>query len=566
MSRQRIWEWKSGGRRRYTLTDAHSEENVALYSQPDAHSPFVHKNSNSENHLHSVSGGLNATEYEISGRGTWRTLWGEWARDSEDADDEQESHDEGEGDEEEEEVEAVEMMEVEVEEVGLDALTCHESKGGEKVGKLDQTDILDGEKDMIDLRSDTEVNENVLDALNGNSNIKAEEEDHLSENSEDYKESFLESKKFSGSWEALEREQLLKENLDDTHVAEKDEASVVDDDTRVRMYAKQCFDTHAWTSQDLRRFLLCKAKHELGGIPQSNLHGELDDSKREGIVEVQADQQQHRGNDLFEPFSQSSSTSNKINTTSIKPGIKKENRRKSLIPMRQLHQSLQKVPNKDISKPKNQTTSFTQGLNKRNTFPPRVSGNGNCCGSVDLNHIMRRDISPPPPRARLWSLPTIIVTNVRETSNNSKSIGNPCRISVTDTESDSETMNYLTVPKQHIPRNKSTGYRKKPNQKKVKQEKYQELENLEQNFTQSCKHLQDPFLLELPSLLEQKKQHDEGELGSLLSLWSGSWPIPNDSDGTSESDSYDPGSPPPDDRQPQTSPVTMEYKDSYVSM
>lgn len=128
-------------------------------------------------------------------------------------------------------------------------------------------------------------------------------------------------------------------------------------------------------------------------------------------------------------------------------------------------------------------------------------------------------------------------------------------------ESDSETMNLLTVPKQYSPRNKNTGFRNKHIQKKEKREKYEGIVNVGHALSRSCEDLQGP-LLELPNLMDQ----NEGELGSLLCLWSESWPLPSDPGDTSGLfEAYAPGSPQLDVRFPQKSQITMEYEDTCVS-
>lgn len=147
-------------------------------------------------------------------------------------------------------------------------------------------------------------------------------------------------------------------------------------------------------------------------------------------------------------------------------------------------------------------------------------------GSVQLDQMVRRDMSPPPPRPRLWSLPAIIITTTEDIT---KSPSPPSH-----SASLAASMNYLTVPYSPPRARPSPGT------------------TLEDTQSEPGPARRDSSAENLAS---------ESRLDSIMELWGDTWP---EEDGDGARKPFAMGSPPPDHR-PQSSTEYLEYEESFVS-
>ncbi|KAK3894175.1 hypothetical protein Pcinc_002051 [Petrolisthes cinctipes] len=240
---------------------------------------------------------------------------------------------------------------------------------------------------------------------------------------------------------------------------------------------------HFWTSQDLRQFLVTKAQLELGGpcppcFPTPGLE----------IVELKP---------------------RPVNPTITPPPPT------PVLPAAPVPMSPRPGPRPTGRSLRGRGRIATLGRHWR---WPR--------GSVQLDQMVRRDMSPPPPRPRLWSLPAIIITTTEDIT---KSPSPPSH-----SASLAASMNYLTVPYSPPRARPTTGT------------------TLEDTQSEPGHARQDSSSTE--------DLASGSRLDSIMELWGHTW-LEEEGDGTRKP--FAMGSPPPDHR-PQSSTEYLEYEESFM--
>lgn len=249
-----------------------------------------------------------------------------------------------------------------------------------------------------------------------------------------------------------------------------------------------------WTSHDLRQFLINKAQLELGG-PYAN------DST-----------------DSIEMKTYMKNTRNVATSRQVTPA--------PAIPT-----PPGAIPRPVPSRPRGRGTTAASALIRRHSRP-RMAFTRN---SLQLDQMMRRDMSPPPPRARLWSLPAIIVTATEDSSKTPSPPGH--------SNSLTNSMNYLTVPSAHAMRLR---------------------QDAEDTQSEPCTGNETTFSCEGLDKTVNRGLANSTKLGSIMDLWSGQWEVQDESEARGGRP-FSPGSPPPDPR-PQAAPEYLQYEESFVSV
>ncbi|KAG7175511.1 hypothetical protein Hamer_G022047 [Homarus americanus] len=249
-----------------------------------------------------------------------------------------------------------------------------------------------------------------------------------------------------------------------------------------------------WTSHDLKQFLINKAQLELGG-PYDN--------------------------DSVNSIEMKSYVHNNCNTLASR----------QVSPAPAIPTPPGATPRPVPLRPRGRGRTVASALLRRGGRARKT----NQRSSMQLEHVMR-DLSPPPPRPRLWSLPAIIVT----TFDNPLKTPSPPGFS----NSLSNSMNYLTVPNAHT---------------------YRPRQDTEDTQSEPCSTM-DAIM---PCVDSDKKTVPGGlasatKLGSIMDLWSGQWQVQEDRE-ASDGRPYPSGSPPPDPR-PQANPEYLQYEESFVSV
>ena len=284
---------------------------------------------------------------------------------------------------------------------------------------------------------------------------------------------------------------------------------------------------HAWTSLDLRKYIVRKAKEKLGPPRLSD-----DEEAQENLLV------DRKGNvnlvssckSLSNVSSNFMSTSNITISTTTTTTATTTSPTASCSRMLPQTSSINNVPHPVIPGCSNMSWRG---------YSPRFAGPR---GSMQFEHTRVRDFSPSP-RHRLWSLPSIVITNSDDSQTEP-----PPRSPSPDESSTCSSMSYLTVPPHHSPRHRT----------------HEASHHYNFNFNQSSdeddeipkprrsKSCQD--------VTEHKLRRSTHQLGSMMSLWSGDWEFSEDS-----ALPLAPGrdSPPPDSR--PAVPEYLEYEESFVS-
>ncbi|XP_069993072.1 chloride channel protein 2 isoform X5 [Penaeus vannamei] len=262
-------------------------------------------------------------------------------------------------------------------------------------------------------------------------------------------------------------------------------------------------ESYTWTSHDLRQFLLHKARLEHGGP-----YDHIDDDKNESFELTHAKNRRNAA-----AYRQRTSPPPPSASSPSPPPP---------------------CPSPGTPRPPARGTRASAAAILRAQWRPRLTAPRS---SVQLEHVGMRDMSPPPPRPRLWSLPAIIVTK----SEDPKSPSPP---NYRDELGDA--MNYLKVPSAHHPRARS---------------------DEERDDAARGKHL--AHRASAPAGSVEAEPHSVGaglasatKLGSIMDLWAGEWDVR--ADARSRDDRAFPrGSPPPDPR-PQPAPEYLHYEESFM--
>ncbi|XP_042877634.1 chloride channel protein 2-like isoform X3 [Penaeus japonicus] len=266
-------------------------------------------------------------------------------------------------------------------------------------------------------------------------------------------------------------------------------------------------ESYTWTSHDLRQFLLHKARLEHGG-PYDHIDSEKNESYELTHAKNRRNAAAYRHRHRASPPPPSASPP-------PPPG-----------------------PSPGTPRPSGRGARVSAAALLRGHWRPRLTGPRS---SVQLEHVGLRDMSPPPPRPRLWSLPAIIVTK----SEDPKSPSPP---SYRDEFGDA--MNYLTVPRAHHTRARSDEEREAAGQAAR---------------GKAASHGAPP-----PAAGVEAEPHSVGaglasatKLGSIMDLWAGEWDIRDDARSSHDARPFPRGSPPPDPR-PQPAPEYLQYEESFM--